>query len=473
MKESYYDILEIQENAGEEQIKKGYILQLRKYPNEKYPEEFKAIRNAYEVLSDPISRNEYDLMTVHGKEIEVLSLEAEKSALKEDYASAAMFYKKILIIVPSLMNIRNKYAVALINSNNEDKAIIQLEKLIKLDDTNAVYFFNLGLAYEKIDKEYLAIENYKKALILDSNNINILFAISDVYVTLRDYKSAKMIMEDVINQNVEDNFHNFVFLFKQLKIDVFAKDINSFLQTFKRIEKLLSIHPSEKKYAAIEFGKFASKLFEYNAFEWAHYVTEKGIELNPEDIYLANLLEETNNKKNLYEEFNSLHSDKKIIGPIRHSMYLFLFKDDYEESKFNESLEKMHEDLETAYIYDPIETLKTIKRIKVIYPNTYKKREDFFGTIQTLSKESKEREEQYSECLKDRLIVNSLKRLVSLYLSSVEEKERLNYFEDILDEMGDEHPTAIIDSINRLSISYPRLFALNSEYFTKLKSSLC
>src|ERR1700748_2439305 len=57
---NFYEALGIDRAADERAIKKAYFALVRKYPPETHPEEFKRIREAYEVLSNPQSRADYD-----------------------------------------------------------------------------------------------------------------------------------------------------------------------------------------------------------------------------------------------------------------------------------------------------------------------------------------------------------------------------------------------------------------------------
>ena len=62
----YYKILEVDQDASEEQIRKGYRRLAFKYHPDRNPgdlsaeERFKEIAEAYGVLTDPVKRNEYD-----------------------------------------------------------------------------------------------------------------------------------------------------------------------------------------------------------------------------------------------------------------------------------------------------------------------------------------------------------------------------------------------------------------------------
>ena len=66
MKKDYYKILDISQEANEEEIKKAYRKQALKYHpdknkgDKKAEENFKKISEAYGVLSDPEKKNNYD-----------------------------------------------------------------------------------------------------------------------------------------------------------------------------------------------------------------------------------------------------------------------------------------------------------------------------------------------------------------------------------------------------------------------------
>ncbi len=72
MSKNYYDILGVSENASEEEIKKAFRSLAKKYhpdrnKGDKTAEDrFKEISEAYETLSDPKKRQEYDTLRKYG-----------------------------------------------------------------------------------------------------------------------------------------------------------------------------------------------------------------------------------------------------------------------------------------------------------------------------------------------------------------------------------------------------------------------
>ena len=73
---TYYDILQVREDAGIEVIKGAYRFLAQKYHPDKYPDKeaaekiLKVINKAYSVLSDPVKRAEYDAFLWQQREFE-------------------------------------------------------------------------------------------------------------------------------------------------------------------------------------------------------------------------------------------------------------------------------------------------------------------------------------------------------------------------------------------------------------------
>lgn len=65
-KESLYKILEVKSSASQDEIKKSYYTLAKKYhpdfnPTEEHGDQFKRVQKAYEVLSNPMTRQTYDI----------------------------------------------------------------------------------------------------------------------------------------------------------------------------------------------------------------------------------------------------------------------------------------------------------------------------------------------------------------------------------------------------------------------------
>lgn len=72
---------------------------------------------------------------------------------------------------------------------NYEKAIIALEDCLELEPDNAVVYFELGKNYRQLEKFELALENYKKALELETRE-DILVEIYETYRSTGDFEKA-------------------------------------------------------------------------------------------------------------------------------------------------------------------------------------------------------------------------------------------------------------------------------------------
>lgn len=144
--DSYYQLLGIEPDADEKQLKAGYFRTIRRYSPEADPEMFKKVREAYELLQDPKKRNEYDA----GLTLEPVFQKVYKRALElkkeEEYEEAIQCCKEVLSIKPVEIFQFLLARLYLLNQN-EGKAIKLLEELVKTNPDNWRYRKLLAWSY--------------------------------------------------------------------------------------------------------------------------------------------------------------------------------------------------------------------------------------------------------------------------------------------------------------------------------------
>ena len=62
------EVLEIDAEAGEEEIRAAYLRKVKEYPPDRAPREFERVRDAYEMLRDPRSRTRAMLLAADPKQ---------------------------------------------------------------------------------------------------------------------------------------------------------------------------------------------------------------------------------------------------------------------------------------------------------------------------------------------------------------------------------------------------------------------
>ena len=93
--ENFYERLGLSPDASEADIKGAFFAAVREYPPEKDAENYKLIREAYDTLINPQSRQEYSARDQYGPEIVALEEELETAREVEDTHRQVRVLKKI------------------------------------------------------------------------------------------------------------------------------------------------------------------------------------------------------------------------------------------------------------------------------------------------------------------------------------------------------------------------------------------
>ena len=106
---THYELLGVSPTSSEREIKRAFYGLLKEYPPEQKPKEYQRLREAYDVLSNPVSRSEYDNMASFGAEIEALKAEAEQilQADTPDFSAGIRTLKKAVVLGPDIGLLRN------------------------------------------------------------------------------------------------------------------------------------------------------------------------------------------------------------------------------------------------------------------------------------------------------------------------------------------------------------------------------
>jgi tetratricopeptide (TPR) repeat protein len=164
---SYYETLEIDKTADKQQIKRAYFTLVRRYQPDRFPEEFKELRAAYETLFDEKKRAEYDEIGALPKLVAPLFHYAQQAYRLGRYDKSSELYRKILQTHPKLLKIRSEYALSLLAEDKPGKAMEQWEILCKEDPSNPSYARELAQSYENRGWHRKAITEYLRGIELD------------------------------------------------------------------------------------------------------------------------------------------------------------------------------------------------------------------------------------------------------------------------------------------------------------------
>ena len=170
-KKNHYEVLGIPNTAADAEIKRAYFGMVRKYQPDRFPEEFKEIRAAYETLMDGEKRAAYDAINDLPSSAVPLFHEAQRFLRYGRRDKAAELYRTILKSHPELDKVREQYADTLYGDKKTGKAIEVWEELCRRHPDNPRYARELGQCYVDRGWTKKAKAEIQRSLVMDRSSI--------------------------------------------------------------------------------------------------------------------------------------------------------------------------------------------------------------------------------------------------------------------------------------------------------------
>ena len=363
---NYYEILNVNKDANQEEIKSGYKKMLRKYPPEKEQEKYKEIREAYDTLKDEKNRKNYDAYFHHEKDIKTLEDKYTEHMEAKNYNEAEKVLKKILIISPEIAHIKDKLGKVFFLEEKYNKSIEIYKELIKEYPHNVDYLIKLGGNYQKIEKYEISRMYFLTAYALDTSSSEAISGVVHSYI--KENKISEAI--DFLNENIEKDdkldFEDFFALSKLLECYIIKNDMSSLKETLEKIKKIAPEDEESKGFISWKLGKFAAELYDMGIYEYSKEISQICLKLTPD----IDLIKELYKQANLFVEANKLIKDEIIEYLAKFPVVNYFFSKELKENIKEQAIQTLDE-----YVRHPKgrEILKNeIDRIKMKYPLLYK-----------------------------------------------------------------------------------------------------
>jgi tetratricopeptide (TPR) repeat protein len=281
---SYYEVLGVEKTADERAIKKAYFALVRRFPPETHPEEFKKVREAYEVLSDAEARKEYDTagdLGGHGADAGPLSVARE--AMDESRFEDA---KSILIALlqgnPDLHIARDMLGMCYLALKAPEQALAVFAAQVQAHPNNAAYQLHHGYALHTLKQYPEALAAYQKARVLTPDDVRVLVSMSDAYVDQKQWDSALKVLDEAINLDGTVDFKDFGLFVRKLEVEIERNVKGGVAQI---LEQLLKVVPADdleaKSYVADKLAALAAPLFVLKRSDDANMLMREAAKLNP------------------------------------------------------------------------------------------------------------------------------------------------------------------------------------------------
>ncbi|ELC8381735.1 tetratricopeptide repeat protein [Clostridium perfringens] len=365
----YFKELNIQIDASDNEVKNAYFNMTKKYPPEKFPKEYRVIRDAYETLIDKSKRDAYILETF---DIEIKNIlnEGIDLAKSEKYDLAAENFEKVLQKYPDNSKVKKDLAVCLMRGRNYKKSSKILKELVIREPNNIEYYKLLINAYgDNYDLKNLE-SVLKKSLNLKNVEVDFYLKLFEIYneSELRDYtKAIKVLKDGLENKNINSKKYKLYLKFLDLSDRLDCKDdFNKGCEALSGI--ILKDNYEEVKSSILNLLDRILKEFHF----------KNGVRLTSTALVLIDekkdmeTLEKIMNLRRSFLELSRLYEDKSINEDFKKIVFYnavskFL-KDDIE---FNRDFERINQNFFNNFNFENDELVKSIGKLKNDYRNVY------------------------------------------------------------------------------------------------------
>lgn len=473
-----YEVLGIDKNSTEKEIKRAYALKLREFPPESESEEFQNIKYAYDVLSNNEKREEYNFEIEFGEKINFLEEQIDLSWNNNDYKSVIAYCSEILSINENLeIKLNNnlheymfKLVLALESDYNLEEALMQGLKLVKIADNYEYQKKVAELFFIKRDfissLKYLKLAYEKEPL--DNSLLNSLVEIAR---NVREYSPVSKFLQSQINENISKTI-NGVHFEGLLRIAIIKKDVKLLKSSLENIEKLTTQSIEDKIKLSLDLYDKALNLYEERFYYLSKILSEKANELyqHEEINKLYNLSSKMYNEEKMYNEFLE---DRHIIKEIKD--FIFLYKGpnivENEDLLFNLKNETLAK-VKNIIIKNPNLIIKSIRALKFKYLDYFNIDEELFEQILDISHDRKILYDQFNDLSFDYNICYTVRKLVSFYEANMKneitDNKRDELFEETLNELDEERPEEIVLSIRVIKDDYFKIYEIIPDKFNDI-----
>lgn len=279
--EDLYMRLGVSPTSSTAEIRHAYRQLLRAYPPERYPEEFKRVREAYETLSGEESRASYDAKpdpAVAGP------LQRGMQALGEKaYDIAERSFKQVLLVDPQLAYVRNFLGLAIAYQGRHENALEQFRRITGLPGSDAAWHGNEGHVCLELERFSEAKDAFQRAIDRATDNpVSYYCGLADALVGLEQYRDAVAVIEKGIHADGSVDFQDLDYFTKLLHISIRTRRAEDVRHTLLRMKEIAG-DEEQARLLAYKAGSMAKQLLKVELFDYAHAISAFAKDVQPAD----------------------------------------------------------------------------------------------------------------------------------------------------------------------------------------------
>lgn len=462
---NFYEILQVEKTADEKQIKKQYSVLIRQFHPEKYPEKYREIREAYDVLKDPKSKENYDISLLHGKQLQELENVGREALENEDYVLAVRNFEQILEIDSKNSIIKNLLGETLIGQRRYKKALLLFFELFEDYPNNIGYICRLGFCNEKLGDLNKAEKLYIKAYEIEENDKESVKWLINLYWNQKKYyKAEKFLKEDIYRDGILD-FSDFQSFTKLLETYIMMDEVGDLLKVINDMKKIIPNDVESRYNVAWEFARMGAILQDADRYNYAEvfYKYSKSIATLEESHQIEKRIKISKS----YKLIENLLNDDKVIREVKGPLITYFHHDKFEEDTLKNVWENFTNTLD-IFNREAIDLLNdSILRIKSYYNELYEEKKELYNESLLILQRNKKIVNSASTFMNDYNICEGLKTCIAAILDKNDDN-----FEYGVSLLGREKIHTIRQDIHYIKTKYQDFYDATSNFINKLEESL-
>lgn len=269
--ESHYEILQVAEDASDDEIKRAYYRLVRKFRPAEHPEEFKKFQEAYETLGDARRRREYDQIRTHGEQVDRLVAQAY-ALMDDDPAEAVRLSKRAVVLGPDLPHPRQALALAFMCVQDYVAAEGEFRRLLEHRPEDTATRFHLGRCLWLQDRNAEAQECILDVLMRSPQNHDAIVLLSRIEHDLGNQAQALEALERAIALDGSEDFADLKSLVSMVWLHAEQQNLTGIESACDRIYRVTPDDNDARQYAMVGLYNLSVDVYQAHAYVAAYAI---------------------------------------------------------------------------------------------------------------------------------------------------------------------------------------------------------
>jgi len=375
----FYDVLGVDPNASPDEVRRAYYRKVKSHTPEKDPGMFQVVREAYETLSVPRRRAEYDSLRQHGGQIATLIAEATEALEDERAEDAIAPLRRAIALNPHSEASWSMLGAAYMRLEAYDDAKKVYSRLVQDHPDTADHHAHLGVCFlERGDFEG-ARGRFLCAHQLEPYNAFYCILVSRCYRSEEKWLKAASWAEKAIGADGKEDVQDFDALVELAIIHALQGKADDVAAVAVRASAALEDDTDAREYGAMRFAAIGAQFWNAKNVEAARSCLKAAVLLAPHLSELQEAARGIENAAVAVAECRKIDSDQAIILPLKVLVgcRVYVSLSLVEMDEVEQVVQKAMEALPT-WSKEDIE--RSINRLRA-YPATYRMTEDVLDAL--------------------------------------------------------------------------------------------